>query len=376
VIVAQSRDSKLLAKPVASGTRVLLLVALVATAYYTLTPKPMGIAVPTPVYIVDAIAFAILLAASVAAIQRRVPVGWGDVVGALCWWCPSVAILATLLERTLPRSIAIHDRLDVAGVRVEGDPVHLTQALINFGLNAADAMNGNGTLVLAAAVLDLATDNPHALPAGPYVRISVTDTGIGMTAATCLRVFEPFFTTKPLGRGTGLGLSTVWGIAQGHKGAVAVESEPGRGTTFSLYLPTTDAPLAPTVERAASQPVVRAGTMLVVDDEPAVRDGTRRILGKLGFDVVVAGDGAEALRIFDQHDGAFDLVVLDMGMPVMGGPECFAALRRKSQVPILLATGYAVDAEARALVAAGARIIEKPFRSEELVREVTRMLHT
>jgi two-component system cell cycle sensor histidine kinase/response regulator CckA len=577
VIVAQSRDSKLLVRPVASGTRVMLPAALVATAYYTLTAKPMGIALPAPVYIVDAVALAILIAASVVAYRCRVPAGWADVVGAIGWWCPSLAIVVTLyythdplyvlllinltasagviastrlvsgtllainligipliirsganppfaisalvsatmfgklyhsvmrralmraerhrlaeadtarqlagrlaeleasqaerdrlanqllhaqrmeavgtlaagiahdmnnvlgaitsfadllrdeatdrrvrgelaqiiaeaergaaltrgllafsrrgqyrkqviaieavirdvlplLERTLPKSIAIHDRLDVAGVRVEGDPVHLTQAVVNFGLNAADAMNGTGTLVLAADVQDLAADNPRALPTGAYVRISVTDTGIGMDAATRLRVFEPFFTTKPLGRGTGLGLSTVWGIAQAHNGAVDVETAPGRGATFSLYLPTTDAPLAVTVKRAASQPVARSGTMLVVDDEPAVRNGTRRILSKLGFDVVVAGDGDEALQIFDQHDGAFDLVVLDMGMPVMGGPECFAALRRKSQVPILVATGYAVDAEAQALVAAGAGIIEKPFRSEDLVREVTQML--
>ena len=577
MMVAQSRDSRLPIKPVASGTRVLLPAALVATAYYTLTAKPMGIALPAPVYIVDVAALVILLAASVAAVRRRVPAGWGDVVAALGWWCPSVAILVTLyytrnpiyllllinltasagvvasarlvfgtllainliaipliirdsanapfvisalvsatmfgqvyhsvmrrallraerhrlaeaetarqlagrlaeletsqaersrladqllhaqrmeavgtlaagiahdmnnvlgaitsfadllcdeaadpqirgdlaqiiaeaergaaltrgllafsrrgqyrrrviaidsmihdvlplIERTLPKSIMIRDQLDVAGVRVEGDPVHLTQALVNFALNAADAMSGTGTLVLVAVVQDLVADNPHALPAGCYARISVTDSGVGMDAATRLRVFEPFFTTKPLGRGTGLGLSTVWGIAQGHRGAVDVESEPGQGATFSLYLPTTDAPLAVIRKRAASEPGVRKGTMLVVDDEPAVRNGTRRILSKLGFDVVVASDGAEALRIFDQHDGAFDLVVLDMGMPVMGGPECFAALRRKSPVPVLLATGYAVDAEAQELVAAGAGIIEKPFRSEDLVREVTQML--
>jgi DNA-binding response OmpR family regulator len=116
--------------------------------------------------------------------------------------------------------------------------------------------------------------------------------------------------------------------------------------------------------------------MLVVDDEVAVRRGTKRILEKMGFDVVTAGDGAEALRIFHARDGAFDLVVLDMGMPIMGGRECFAGLREHSRVPILIATGYAVDSDAQALVAAGAEIIEKPFRSEDLTREVTRILQS
>jgi CheY-like chemotaxis protein len=115
--------------------------------------------------------------------------------------------------------------------------------------------------------------------------------------------------------------------------------------------------------------------MLVVDDEAAVRHGTKRILERMGFDVLAAGNGAEALQLFGERDGAFDLVVLDMGMPVMGGSECFAAMRQRSRVPILVATGYAVDTEAQALVAAGAGLIEKPFRSEDLVREVTRMLH-
>jgi CheY-like chemotaxis protein len=279
-----------------------------------------------------------------------------------------------LLERTLPKTITVRDALDVADLRVDGDPVHLTQALLNFGLNAADAMNGTGTLVLAAVAVDLAASNPLSLAPGRYARISVTDTGVGMDAATRQRVFEPFFTTKPIGRGTGLGLSTVWGIARAHDGGVDVESEPGKGATFSLYLPVTRRPLTAPIPRAPSQPIAHSGTMLVVDDEPAVRKGTKRILEKMGFDVVAAPDGAEALRVFRERGGAFDLIVLDMGMPVMSGPECFAALRQQSRVPILIATGYAVDAEAQALVAAGAGLIEKPFRSEDLAREVTRML--
>jgi len=279
-----------------------------------------------------------------------------------------------LLERTLPKSIAIHEQIEIGDARLEGDSVHIIQALINFGLNAADAMSGSGSLGVSARLQQLAADNALSLEPGRYVKISVSDTGIGMDAATKLRAFEPFFTTKPLGRGTGLGLSAVWGIAQAHHGTVDVESEPGKGATFSIHLPTTDAPLVAREAPAPSQLVSRSGRTLVVDDEPMVRRGTARILEKLGFEVTAADDGAEALRIFAERDGDFDLVVLDMRMPVMEGPECFAELRKRSQVPVLVATGYAVDTEAQALVAAGAGLIEKPFRADDLAREVTRML--
>jgi len=279
-----------------------------------------------------------------------------------------------LLKRTLPKSIEIREQIAIGDANLEGDPVHIIQALINFGLNAADAMNGSGSLVVSAKLQQQAAGNALSLVPGRYVQISVSDTGIGMDAATKLRAFEPFFTTKPLGRGTGLGLSTVWGIAQAHHGAVDVESEPGQGATFSIHLPTTAAPLAARAAPALSQRVSRNGHLLVVDDEPMVRKGTARILKKMGFEVTAANDGAEALRIFAERDGAFDLVVLDMRMPVMEGPECFAELRKQSQVPVLVATGYAVDTEAQALVAAGAGLIEKPFRADDLVREVTRML--
>ena len=281
---------------------------------------------------------------------------------------------SALLQRTLPKSIAIREAIQLGDARVEGDPVHLVQALINFGLNAADAMTDGGGLVLSTAIQQHAAGNALLLPPGRYVRISCTDTGTGMDAATKLRVFEPFFTTKPLGRGTGLGLSTVWGIAQAHHGTVAVESELGEGTTFSIYLPTTDAPIAPRAAPALSQAIARNGRILVVDDEPMVRKGTIRILEKMGFEVTAACDGAEALRVFLESREAFDLVVLDMRMPVMGGPECFDELRKHSEIPILIATGYAVDTEAQALVATGAGLIEKPFRAAELAREVTRLL--
>jgi signal transduction histidine kinase/ActR/RegA family two-component response regulator len=279
-----------------------------------------------------------------------------------------------LLARTLPKSIEIVDRIAVGDARVDGDPLHLQQAIVNLAVNATDAMRGTGTLVISASLVEIARPSALGLPVGRCVRISVTDSGVGMDLETRRRAFEPFFTTKPLGEGKGLGLSTVWGIAQAHGGMAELESDLGRGSTVSLQLPLTDAKLAPKSKRASTRPIVHKGTVLVVDDDVAVRRGTQRILERMGFDVLAAGDGAEAIRVFERS-GRIDLVVLDMGMPVMGGAECFYLLRKQSNVPILIATGYAIDAEAQALVAAGAGFIEKPFVSADFAREVTRMVH-
>ena len=285
-----------------------------------------------------------------------------------------------LFERMLPKSIEVRSQLTGGTACVEGDPVQLGQALVNFGLNAAHAMNNAGTLELAADVveLDLAAATKLALAPGRYARLRVSDTGIGMEESVRRRVFEPFFTTKPMGKGSGLGLSTVWGVAQAHGGAVSVASTPGKGSTFWLHLPLTTAvparaPAPPAPTPASDLPRT---TVLVVDDEAAVRRGTQRILERMGLTVLTAGDGAEGLRVFDEHAGVIALVVLDMGMPVMGGAECFTRLRQRSTVPVLIATGYAVDEHVQALVAAGAGLIEKPFQSADLVGAVRRLLTT
>jgi CheY-like chemotaxis protein len=192
-----------------------------------------------------------------------------------------------------------------------------------------------------------------------------------MDAATRLRVFEPFFTTKAPGHGTGLGLSIVWGIVHAHNGTIEVASEVGRGSSFTIHLPTTSRREVPRVVRTSSHPLDGRHTVLVVDDEPAVRKATRRMLERLGLAVVTASNGAEALDVFTDE---IDLVILDMRMPVMGGAECFRALRERSEVSVLITTGYAVDSEVQELVAAGARLIEKPYAPAELQAEVKRLL--
>ena len=283
-----------------------------------------------------------------------------------------------ILARTLPRSIAIGDRLGGGECCVEGDPVQLGQVLINLGLNAAQAMDGHGTLAITTerVALDAGAIAGAGLAPGDYVRLQVTDSGIGMDDATRRRVFEPFFTTKPPGKGTGLGLSTVWGIVQSHHGAVAVDSAPGKGATFTIHLPAVAAPALAAPAALATAPVRRAGTVLIADDEPAVLAGTARIIERMGLSTLRACNGGEALELYRAHADAIDLVILDMGMPVMGGAECFHQLRATSQVPVLIATGYAADAEVQAMLTRRAELIEKPFLSSDLVAAVGRLIQT
>ena len=272
--------------------------------------------------------------------------------------------LIPILQRTLPKSIAIRVELPDERVCVEADSTHLEQMLLNLALNARDAMGGAGTLSIVG---DLARDG--------RARLRVGDTGTGMDEATRIRVFEPFFTTKPLGKGTGLGLSTVWGIVQAHGGEITVDSTPGAGATFTILLPASDAeptPRIPLTRLPTAEPVIEVrGTVLVVDDEAAVRNTSMRLLERMGLDVITAENGLDALAKL--HDGV-QLVVLDMGMPVMGGAECFRRLRERSDVPVLIATGFASDEEAQAIVARGASLLEKPFTSARLKHEVSRLL--
>jgi two-component system cell cycle sensor histidine kinase/response regulator CckA len=265
-----------------------------------------------------------------------------------------------LLSHTLPKTVTIRDNIEVGDACVEADPSHLGQVLINLGTNASDAMNGIGTLTITAEIRD------------GQARLSVRDTGTGMDEATRSRVFEPFFTTKPLGRGTGLGLSTAWGIVRDHNGAIAVESALGAGTTFIVSLPLTAALPAVKPARASTDPIANAPHVLVIDDEAMVRESVKRVLGRIGVKVELAGDGASGLATFNA--GKFDLVILDVGMPIMGGVECFRRIRATSKIPILIATGYAPDGELAELIASGATLIEKPYTPDDLRCEVARLL--
>ncbi|HEY0253871.1 MAG TPA: ATP-binding protein [Kofleriaceae bacterium] len=275
-----------------------------------------------------------------------------------------------LLLRTLGRNVIVV-RKDGPSTIVDGDPAQLGQVVLNLCTNASDAMNGKGTIVIESGEIELAA---HAkLAAGRYAKLSVTDTGGGMADETKARAFEPFFTTKPLGKGTGLGLAMVLGAVEAHGGVVELESTLGKGTTITLYLPATEAsPVLPAravaVERAS-------GTVLVVDDEPIVRSATARLVKQLGLKPLTAANGEEALVAYDQHAAEIILVLLDMVMPKMAGPECYRELRKRGTVPVLIVSGYASDAATQALLESGADgFLEKPYTAAQLNAQLDRIL--
>jgi CheY-like chemotaxis protein len=207
---------------------------------------------------------------------------------------------------------------------------------------------------------------------GTYVKISLTDTGVGMDEKTLKRIFEPFFTTKELGRGTGLGLATVYGIVKGHGGFINAYSEVGIGTTFNIYLPATPGTVSPE-QAAQDESIVRGtGTILLVDDEETVRATTQEMLDYLGYRVVTACDGDEAVALYRDIQGSIDLVVLDMILPGRSGKDTFIALQEINPgVRVILSSGYSLNGQATGIMALGCRaFMQKPFILAELSRKV------
>jgi len=277
--------------------------------------------------------------------------------------------VVSMLTRSAPKRIEI--TLDMAGtLAVDGDAAQLAQALLNLCLNSIDAIASDGVIAVALrAVTFDPGPAPNDLPPGNYVAMSVRDTGAGMTEATAARMFEPFFTTKPLGSGTGLGLAMVYGAVQSHGGTIVVDSAPERGTQITIYIPAATLP-----SKLATTPAVHAtprrGRVLVVDDEPGIRNTSRRILERHGYEVVDAESGAQAIERFrDNHDV---VILLDMSMPGMGGAECFRKLREiDSGARVLLVSGYAIQDEIRQCLQDGAcGFVPKPFALSALIEAV------
>ena len=275
-----------------------------------------------------------------------------------------------MLARLIGEDIELLTRLDPALGTTTADAGQLEQALTNLVVNARDAMAGGGRITIATRNLDLddAEATAQGVPAGRQVALSVHDEGTGMDAATRARIFEPFFTTKEVGKGSGLGLAMVFGIVQQCEGRITVESTPGQGSTFTMYLPRTDAPTAvvpvPTVTRRA----VGTETILVVEDDAAVRRSTTRLIGAQGYRVLEASDGAAALALLDRHGAGVDLVLSDVVMPRMDGRALALALAdRHPGVKVLLMSGYArPDPGAPALPPIP--ILPKPFTVATLDR--------
>jgi PAS domain S-box-containing protein len=260
---------------------------------------------------------------------------------------------------------------------VEIDQNQFSQVLVNLFVNAWQAMPGGGTLSVATTNTELDADLAAALGIGPggHVRIDVGDTGKGMDAATLKRIFDPFFTTKRGGRGSGLGLASVYGIVSNHNGAIDVASEIGVGTTFSIYLPASEK-VPQAQDRTRLQTVMGHETILLVDDETENLKVGRLMLLKLGYRVLVAAGGQEALAVYRDKGAEIDLVILDMIMPGMGGGETFDRLRAMDpDVNVLLASGYSLNQRANQILARGCDgFLQKPFDLPVLSRKLRDLL--
>jgi CheY-like chemotaxis protein len=283
-----------------------------------------------------------------------------------------------VLRRLLPNDVEFTLGLDSSLGRVTADPGQMEQVLLNLVVNARDAMPQGGRLTINTCNIDVepTTASSAALPSGRYVMIAVGDTGIGMDAATQARIFEPFFTTKAPGQGTGLGLSTVYGIVERHGGHLIVESALGVGTTFRIYLPRVDVPAAvrKSVPETPSAVAARE-VVLVAEDETAVRDLTVHVLRDAGYTVLEASDGKAALAVAARHRGPIHVLVSDIVMPGMTGWELARRLTTiRPETRTLFVTGYAsLDAAERPT---NAPVLLKPFTPAVLAQRVREALDT
>ena len=288
-----------------------------------------------------------------------------------------VASTEKMLTRLLGEDISLTASLAPALGAVKVDPGQLEQIIMNLAVNARDAMPHGGRLSIETANVDMdesyVRGHPVAHP-GPYVMLAVSDTGIGMDAVTQARIFEPFFTTKEAGKGTGLGLATVYGIVKQSGGFIWVYSEPGHGTSFKIYLPRVDEPVA----RAVAAPEVVGGseTVLVVEDVAAVRAVAREMLERHGYTVLEAPDGETALRLAGKHQGVIRLLLTDVVMPDVSGRQLAdQLLELRPDMKVLFMSGYTDDAIVRhGVLKEGIAYLQKPFTPDTMARKVRAVL--
>jgi two-component system, cell cycle sensor histidine kinase and response regulator CckA len=284
--------------------------------------------------------------------------------------------IVNMLKETFPRTIRFRLETDPALKPLLGDVSQLHQTFLNLCVNARDAMPNGGTISISLRSVSA----PPVLKSssGEFAEITVQDTGMGMDEATRKRIFEPFFTTKIRDGGTGLGLAVVYGIVNHHGGAIEVDSNPGQGTSFRLYLPLP----AEVPAKAASSPeqsgLQTAGTerILFVEDEELLLELMKELLQEQGYKVIPARDGLEAVDIFGKRHEEIDLVVTDIGLPGLGGWEVFLRIREiEREAKVLLASGYLEPEIKNKLLRAGATdLIQKPFVPSELFQKIRRAL--
>jgi PAS domain S-box-containing protein len=281
---------------------------------------------------------------------------------------------ARVVRRLIPESIELSLPLRAGGARIHADAGAVEQIVMNLVTNARDAMPAGGTLTIGTerATMDEEFARGHAgTRPGDYVVLRVRDTGAGMDADTLRKVFEPFFTTKPVGVGTGLGMSMVYGLVKQHQGYVDVASQAGEGTTVTVYLPEVEAPPEPEAAEEAPRSAASSGeTLLLVEDEPALRRAATRVLARSGYRVLTAADGRDALDMLEQEPRV-DLIITDVVMPRLGGNELIRELRERGrQVRVLFTSGYPGRGDEREEMEPGIPFLTKPWTIPELLRAV------
>lgn len=288
-----------------------------------------------------------------------------------------------MLESSIPKMIDIELSLGQGLPLVYADTVQVEQVLLNLGSNAENAMPQGGRLTIETHYVDLDEEFTRMHPGsktGPHVLLIVSDTGHGMDAETKTHVFEPFFTTKEIGKGTGLGLASVYGIVKSHDGYIQCYSEKGHGTTFRIYWPADSGTQEePFWESRWNPPSEREGTetVLVVDDEEAILEMTVEILEMHGYTVWTAHSAEEALAVYAEHGHAVDLIILDLNMPGMGGAQCLQRLQQFQRPPrVLLASGYSAHGPAREVARNAAGFIGKPYQLTELLAKIRAVLES
>ncbi len=291
----------------------------------------------------------------------------------------AVRNVCLMLEHSIDKRIEIACDLAPGPAMVTGDPAQLETAILNLAVNARDAMPGGGRLRFSTRITEVTV--PHAaserypVPAGMYAELSVSDTGTGIVPEVLPHIFDPFFTTKEVGRGTGLGLPAVYGTMKQHAGAVCVSSNPGQGSTFRLLIPLTDD--APRNEAPPAIPGAESEhTILIIEDDPLIRELAQELLTGIGYRVCLADDGEAGMRALQERAQEVDLIVLDLIMPKAGGEDVFPILRRIApQVPILIASGYGEQEAVQNLIGLGAAgFLRKPYTIAELSQAIADIL--
>lgn len=262
----------------------------------------------------------------------------------------------------------------------EVDQGQIRQVLLNLYVNAWQAMPDGGMITVKTDNVEIeevyANAKPFEITPGKYVRITVTDTGVGMDKATMEKIFEPFFTTKDIGEGTGLGLSSVYGIIKNHEGFLNVYSELEKGSTFTIYLPAMNQKMETYPAHDSEKPLQGSETILLVDDEDLIRNVGERMLQRLGYTVISVESGGEAIETYEKYMDTIDLVILDMIMPDMSGGETYERLRMiNPEIKVLLSSGYSLNDQAEQILAQGCNgFTQKPFTMEEISRKIREVL--